>query len=127
MNKPIAFTDRLEALVLWVETLESGKKRQVTGALKGKVGDRYGFCCLGVACDLNAKVGGQKWNGESYLDENTTMPKRLQNFFGLSNHEVNTLITLNDDKKWSFKQIAEYIRTQVMPKALKRSDNYRAR
>lgn len=126
----IAFASRAEALTSWVEALESGKKRQIQGSLKEHVpaGDRYGFCCLGVVCDLNAKAGGAKWEGKtSYMDDEKNLPKPLQNFLGLSDKDTSNLISMNDDDGSTFKQIAKYIRNKVMPKALARSASYRAR
>lgn len=37
----------------WVEALRSGRFKQTTGAL----GDAYGNCCLGVACEIAIENG----------------------------------------------------------------------
>ena len=42
---------------LWVAALRSGTYTQTTGALQ----NAYGFCCLGVLCDLYCQEVGGNW------------------------------------------------------------------
>lgn len=47
---------------LWVEALTSGRYKQTSGSLKGQMGignKSYGYCCLGVLCDVYAKKTGK--------------------------------------------------------------------
>ncbi len=47
----------------WVRALRSGEYPQATGYLMTVIGqtdtgeDKFGFCCLGVKCDLDVKAG----------------------------------------------------------------------
>lgn len=96
----------------WLEALRSGKYKQGTLALK-TVGER--FCCLGVLADIHPDY---KWVEKKYdFDDEPFFDAVTRDY---ECHEVlsSTLIPgdvqeklarLNDNDRWSFDEIAEYI------------------
>jgi len=134
MTKIVTRT-RKQAFLNWIDALESGKYRQTQGQLRDSHYDRGGhvrhsFCCLGVLCDLARKDGGPKWDSHTteWYDElenqvfspvDGELPLDMRQFMGMSAAHETRLISMNDDGKASFKEIAKYIRTVVMPEALK--------
>jgi len=105
----------------WVKDLRSGKFRQTRGVLMHSKNKKDSFCCLGVlACQFNdmrnkkqreamLDAGGVT-NSGSYL----RIPKRVQTVLDQYNYTLEYtyegfLINLNDDKKRSFKKIADQI------------------
>ena len=50
---------------LWVAALRSGAYTQTTGSLQ----NAYGFCCLGVLCDLYRQHVGGNWHPPSEDEE----------------------------------------------------------
>lgn len=48
----------------WIIALRSNKYDQTTSHLR----DAYGYCCLGVACDIGTKKGIGKWVGGRYYE-----------------------------------------------------------
>lgn len=111
-----------QVMKLWIKSLRSGKYKQTRNLLKGESG---GFCCLGVLCDLAAKDGGQQWKrnkfnaweyGNKYIGN---APKELTRYLGISNVEVMDLIEMNDCQNRSFKQIADHIEQELLPKVPK--------
>jgi hypothetical protein len=92
----------------WTAALRSGNYKQGAGALKNK-NDEY--CCLGVLCDIS---GEGEWvpvmKQCAYRDkqeDNITHPGTT--WSGLSLVQMNQLIYFNDDKEWTFQQIADWI------------------
>jgi len=105
----------------WVKALRSGKYKQATGQLKRQDdGGSTTFCCLGVACELAVKAGAIK----AYLGWNGALPGEVRQWLGLSSTEgrfekkklkgsfVIDLTDLNDNLKYSFKQIARFIESK---------------
>ena len=105
---------------LWVAALRSGTYTQTTGELQ----NAYGFCCMGVLCDLYfQKVGGNWTPSEDeemivFTDEdgNTnfgTCPDGVMEWSGLK--EENPYVSgrhlsdWNDEEKISFDEIANLI------------------
>jgi len=106
----------------WVAALRSGKYTQASGELYNTFFDDEdnpydGYCCLGVAekimgTDLNTMVGlgePSQLKGLSKVPkilrqpcQNTEVPWKDKNI-------VSKLISMNDDKNWSFNKIASYI------------------
>jgi len=87
----------------WVKALLSDKYEQTIETLCD--GDSY--CCLGVLCRV---IEGQLpsvvdllENGDGELDSKTL------NFCQLSKDNQKKLVSLNDEKRLNFKQIAAYI------------------
>lgn len=109
---------------LWVKALRSGKYEQT----KGLLADQDGYCCLGVACEeYRQQTGEGHWeDNNTFVDEagntsNTSLPKRVMDWLGLAdtagrhlnaNDERETLDTLNDDRGFSFEEIADVIEAE---------------
>jgi hypothetical protein len=92
----------------WVKALRSGKYKQTQGCLY----DGYGYCCLGVACELAKKEGII----EDYDGDMSFPPIAVQNWLELSSmdgelpdsYTHGSLIDYNDEGS-SFKKIAQII------------------
>lgn len=104
----------------WVEALESGKYEQ--GTLWLKADGKY--CCLGVLCELAGLAYNETTavftDGEE--PQTDVLPQSLVDRIGLRDKSgsfrkgaeddgPSTLICLNDDDGFTFKQIAEFIRS----------------
>lgn len=105
----------------WVAALHSGDYRQGTLQLARQEGDGvYAFCCLGVLCDIagleytvhesNDLVLGtyRRYKFEGGTDP-ATLPLTFREKVGIPTNEVDELIAMNDDRKASFDEIADYI------------------
>lgn len=90
----------------WVDALRSDDYKQATGKLKSN----NGYCCIGVACDL---INKDKWIIEgsyfSYDGHIGYMPPKVANLYKIKEKATSKLVELNDGKKYTFKQIADYI------------------
>jgi hypothetical protein len=114
MSKPLP---KMNPVVkeLWVDALCSGKYQQCQYQLK-KDNEDYsdeecGYCCLGVLVDVKAKVTKKKVWGKEVFDKGANISDtKVQDWAGLDDVAMDKLIMYNDDKKWSFKKIASYIR-----------------
>jgi hypothetical protein len=113
----------------WIKALNSGRYKQTTGQLQ----DEHGYCCLGVACKVLipkkklvfAEEGEFNDEGEEIFKntgllegyepkEQQYAPKWLvdinkdfENKYRDEDGHLKSLINLNDDEGYSFKQIAE--------------------
>lgn len=91
----------------WVTALRSGEYRQTTGELK----DEYGYCCLGVLCDIaNVKRDGGVFvdnAGFPLRGDGSSYGKFYPRFARLYSTR-NTLMRMNDTGK-SLEQIADWI------------------
>jgi hypothetical protein len=120
-----------------IEALESGDYDQTTGMLRCDVNSRPSFCCLGVMCDLHDPAGWKGSEGDdvhmmggSYISDyvryevlgefpddyyvnSTELPPPLLHTFGMTDDEVRTLITYNDNGK-TFREIAQELRTNPL-------------
>lgn len=75
-----------DRLLLWVEALESGDYQQVRDTLRSE----WGFCCLGVACevamanglDIDVREGDNVWFYDGQAD---ALPTSVQDWYGLDN------------------------------------------
>lgn len=96
-------------IITWIAALRSGKYKQTTGRLQNV----YGYCCLGVACELfspkhekdkeNYLIGGlplKEYNDPEWLIKMATI-----------SFNSNYLQSLNDFDKLSFSKIADVIET----------------
>ena len=95
----------------WVAALRSGDYKQGLGRLRH--GDE--FCCLGVACDV---IGDGEWvfrpaerryyllDGFSYEG---ALPLALQEALGIALSGSGVYVTMNDNKKRTFPEIADFI------------------
>jgi hypothetical protein len=94
----------------WVDALRSGKYRQTVKVLRNV----FGYCCLGVACEVAIKNGLQlKVEGDLFDGKGSWLPERVTKWLGL--HDAcgkpdsgPALTELNDMGK-SFSEIADYI------------------
>lgn len=105
----------------WVNALESGEYKQT----RGKLQDQYGYCCLGVLCDLAIQ---ENVIPEPILDDNYYvygenkiiyyLPVKVLKWAGMKDtsgtygEEYNVLSYKNDNGS-SFKEIAKIIRENV--------------
>jgi len=99
---------------LWVDALRSGDYNQTTGVLH----DGFGYCCLGVLCDLAVKAGVVSEvdpNGIAhravYDGADLILPNTVREWAGLESSEPglpngDLLTELNDERRESFKYIA---------------------
>lgn len=111
MSKP-KFRTPEQVWDLWIDTLESGKYKQTTGALKE--GDS--FCCLGVLCDLAVKDGSRfRWTyfdhftDDGFEEFDDLPPDGILKYIGLL-YDVDEVAELNDIDGLSFEEIAEYLK-----------------
>lgn len=99
----------------WVKALRSGRYEQgFEGSLceTPPSGNNVTYCCLGVACS----VGGMKVVSDNgtirKFSEKRATPKLLHGNTE-ENHLVKKLVEMNDDNKFSFKQIANWIQKNL--------------
>jgi hypothetical protein len=98
----------------WVAALRSGNYKQGTSFLRD-AGDY--FCCLGVLCDIEqvpCKSTEEDYAFEyKFEDARTSLYSTLSvgfsNKMGLSSNNLDDLVDLNDNKRLSFSEIADYI------------------
>ena len=101
----------------WVSALRSGDYKQTQNRLHNE----YGFCCLGVLCDLYGKENNVEWepsthykNAYAFQNMATILPRSVMEWVGVEevNPYVNggpfTLGELND-KGFTFNEIADLI------------------
>lgn len=105
----------------WLKALRSGEYTQTRGVLHND----NGFCCLGVLCDIYAKEKKIDWKRKDsfYLLEDspeywTGLSKKVMLWadlkdsypqFHFKTTGPSSLVTLNDERDFSFKQIANVI------------------
>lgn len=98
-----------EEILEWTKALRSGKYNQTQGQLF----DGNGYCCLGV---LAEHVYGYKTNYLKTQKDDGGPYKVYQRFrkefkdFGL---DVSVLVIFNDEDKFDFNSIAEFIEDQL--------------
>lgn len=115
---------RVEA---WIAALRSGEYVQIRGSLRSPLfreAGAYGYCCLGVRCEIENPKGwrqaGYDYDGDfdsAELPSQLALRDHLETSDGrfLENDLISkTLIELNDDEEhWSFGQIAEVIEAEL--------------
>ena len=105
----------------WIEALRSGEYKQTSAALV----DPYGYCCLGVACNISGLGHWEQREGNhfqhykcvtnnDYVDyAYGDLPLKVMHWLGLDSlvgdYEDSDLITNNDVDDLSFEQIADII------------------
>jgi len=95
----------------WIRALRSGDFEQTTGVLAycGK------YCCLGVLCEISGKLPFR--NEHVFPDTksvaNNKIPKKGLVLVMLDPKDQQTLIRLNDDKQYTFNQIADWIKENI--------------
>jgi hypothetical protein len=115
--------------VRWVEALRSNNYKQAKGYLKTE----DGFCCLGVLCDIAVQDGviaapikleGQYGEPDHYgygSGKTGELPEEVADWAGLDSYNslvregesLTSLVELNDDYGYEFKQIAQLIEEQL--------------
>jgi len=104
--------DRETLIRQWLIDLRGGEFKQGRGALAS--GDRR--CCLGVLCETYIRLGGELRKVKvldglqtSYDRHTGNLPDVVRAAAGLSVATAEDLVHLNDEKKWSFSQIADWV------------------
>lgn len=116
----------------WVKALRSGKYKQGQEVLHNNKGGKDTYCCLGVLCDLYQQDRrskkkkmldvDNKWGTITYDGKDTYLPDVVIKWAGMKtcggtwdieDEEIGNLIYLNDDKRSSFKRIADIIEKNV--------------
>lgn len=113
----------VEAKKTWIEALRSGDYKQGRSRLCRTMGEVDEFCCLGVLYDVAADGD---WNPREGTDGSIVwythsdgsdegdvwyayLPPSFRALVGLSETEERRLSDMNDSKKMSFPEIANYI------------------
>lgn len=100
----------------FIAALRSGKYKQVTRALRLKVGGRYRFCCLGVACEVKRLNIGGRWNGDEFDGDGATPPEHVyRDYYGWDDADPYLFLHgrggqathWNDKERASFAEIAD--------------------
>jgi hypothetical protein len=109
----------------WLTALRSGKYKQTSGSLYN-IQDQ-GYCCIGVAArikyplhylknKINKSAGNLQGNKKSICSDTkyklSKIPQELKGSVNANNF-VSQLVNLNDDKGYSFEEIAEWIEENV--------------
>lgn len=125
----------------WIDALRSGQYEQTKGKLKRSrdqdttFGERAGFCCLGVYCDLVEKKnpGIVKWdedddfvypateedeewhdNQDNLVELTGELSPVFLDALGLNRGQQSTLIELNDDYDYDFQTIADVVESGII-------------
>ncbi len=88
----------------WIEALRSGKYQQGRRTL---CWDNM-YCCLGVLAEISGFLQKASLNHKTCYGYSDTLPENIARKFGIYNIMCE-LIILNDHKKWTFDQIADWI------------------
>ena len=91
---------------VWVKALRSGTYVQGRGMLRVVIDDAheyFRYCCLGVY----AKIKVPDWNENIFKKEDEEILD--SKFCGISEYWQNKLTDLNDNKGYSFNEIADFI------------------
>jgi hypothetical protein len=83
----------------WMKDLRSGEFQQGFGQLYNH--SYRSYCCLGVLCKDNLAKYHAGCNLEDYV--------QLREDYELKSEEVNRLVSMNDSKKKTFPEIADWI------------------
>ncbi len=111
MNK-----DQVKMMKLWIKNLRSGEYKQThNGGLK--IGSSY--CCLGVACDVAKNEGLPRLGNNGTISRSWDLSQEGRKVFGLTKCTERTLIHMNDVKKKSFKDIANFLEKKFIKKNVK--------
>ena len=86
----------------WVAALRSGEYEQSKNFLKGE----YGFCCLGVLCDILQDDLGGEWDEDSFMGVSEFLPGEIMEYCGLTDSDPE-LVSKGQEKGISFFNDAE--------------------
>lgn len=112
----------------WAKALRDGQYKQGVGALKKVFDEGESYCPWGVACDIyrTHNPDNSRWkswvnpvsnssvfylkdsDGEEY-NCNMIPPKEVVNFFGCSHEDMNEIIDMNDQLRYTFNDIANFV------------------
>jgi hypothetical protein len=103
----------------WVDKLISGDYKQ--GRLQLRCADNY--CCLGVLAEVMGyewlpgpmdtfRISGETW-GSFECPVYGSFNKRMGEKAGLTDEEQNHLMTMNDDSRKSFVEIADWVKENL--------------
>jgi hypothetical protein len=108
----------------WIAALRSGEYAQGTGGLRRlntDGGDVY--CCLGVLGNILVETGGYVWgtHGGVYYSFRAREAKgSLRDYSNLPpdllGYQQDLLIIMNDVRRCTFPEIANYIEEEILPK-----------
>lgn len=118
--------DQKQVLRQWVATLRSGNYQQGYVRMRNYPSNRC--CCLGVLCDIVDPAGWQlkddginsaneAINSWRHRDLSGDPEQTILNLAGLTHDQVFYFIALNDERLYSFWQIADYIETAILKEA----------
>lgn len=105
----------------WVNALRSGAYDRASGQLR----TAYGYCCIGVACDLYAEAtGAADWDEDTFLGREYYAAESVLEYFGLtdqgSRHDSDKDIDSQyryagmNDEGASFDEIADAIEKNLL-------------
>jgi hypothetical protein len=105
----------------WVRELRSNQYDQGEGALCQKIGNKVEFCCLGVLLHVEDPRPWQKdmagdntyWVGDEYDEYDAELPESFRVKVGITHGEQQCLVDMNDVKKYTFNQIADWIEANL--------------
>lgn len=108
----------------WLKTLRSNKFSQSKHALRRGKNGVFGYCCLGVACELYGQEHNVPWtpaeqNTFRFMEQKAYLPSSVRTWLGLKDEHIkigkysdrpeHILALLNDDDDKSFAEIADFI------------------
>jgi hypothetical protein len=107
----------------WIEALDSGEYKQTKGTLQ----DKKGYCCLGVGCKVLVPEDKLVLDKDGFIeggipDWQTHSPewlKKITEHFAAKTQEDFGLTGLNDDKGYTFPEIATMLELVYIHKAFK--------
>lgn len=108
-----------EALEKWADALEFDDRVQITGDLRDWFPDgKWGFCGLGVACDVYAETHGLSKTSIEYEDlfdpEDGNIPVEVEKWLGIPRPLQAAIIELNDSGRATLPQIGSWVRDNLL-------------
>lgn len=104
----------------WIAALDSGEYKQG----KGELQNQYGHCCIGVGCIVTVPTYLLEYDSNGFLDggiaeDQPSAPKWLQEIDGdFIDNTGRSLMSLNDDKGYTFPEIATLLELVYVHKML---------
>jgi hypothetical protein len=98
----------------WLAALRGGKFMQARGGLVGRVGRsgrKFSLCCIGVGFAVKKGVTASTVDTLLAGRKDSTFDAALE--IGLTDIQMNSLVTLNDEFRKNFKQIANWIEENI--------------
>lgn len=117
-RSPFTKTNARKLIKAWVKALRSGRYKQTTGCL----GDKDGYCCLGVACEVVRKahpklvtqtISDGSGKQKSYNDSASLLPAAVVSLLKMRSskgtYDQTSLVEANDTHNKPFSKIADII------------------